>query len=414
MTTTQKADEPLIGKVLFVDDETSILKSLQRRFLQEDFSIFTAPSGPDGLEILDKEDIDIVVTDYRMPGMDGIKFLEIAKEKHPTVSRVILSGFVERSAVIRSLTKGLTTTYFAKPWDDVVLRERIKHILVVRKMLRSKELLRIVNSIEKLPALPTIYQRFIEAVDNDRSIKEIAKIIEQDTSVATKVLQVANSAFYGLKGTPAIDHAMVYLGLNSVKDILLAISLTNQMDWNAAQREFLQEIFRHSSLVNRYIPKIYQLCFDTRLNEQYRSVGLTHDIGKIILLQYYPDRYELTLSNQKRNAGMTFYESEQDLGFKDNTHTEIGAYFLDWWNLPEAIVEVALFHHMPESSSDHYREILNIAIFTDKLINMLLNDCAEKEIDLYRLKHEKLSKKQVEELILEIKEELSNEEITPI
>ena len=121
--------DEITGKVLFVDDEISILNSLQRRFFMADFEVLTANNANDGLKIIEKENIDILVTDYRLPKMDGIELLKIVKKKYPTVSRVILSGFVERAAVISSLTKGLTTTYIAKPWEDVVLEERINHIL---------------------------------------------------------------------------------------------------------------------------------------------------------------------------------------------------------------------------------------------------------------------------------------------
>jgi HD-like signal output (HDOD) protein/CheY-like chemotaxis protein len=408
MNTMTNEIEEKSGKVLFVDDEVSILKSLQRRFMHEDFEVFTAQSGDEALKILDQENVDIVITDYRMPGMDGIQFLSIAKEKHPTVSRVILSGFVERTEVIRSLTKGLTTTYFAKPWNDTVLRERLKHILDVRKILRSKELLKIVNSVEKLPTLPSIYQEFIDAVERDESIKQIAQVIEKDTSVSTKVLQVANSAFYGLKGTPAIDHAMVYLGLNSVKDILLTITLVNKMAWDSDQRKYLEEIFRHSTLVNCYIPKVYQLCFKTKMDEQFRSVGLTHDIGKIIILQYYPERYKNTILNMKDHPGRSFYESELDLGYQDNSHAEIGAYFLDWWNLPEVLVEVALFHHNPQKCSEHYRNTIEISLYTDKLLNHLYYrnnfELSDKDFKI-------LTESQMKTIAYEMKDEILNNQI---
>lgn len=399
------------GKVLFVDDEISILKSIRRSFFNVDFEVFTASGVEEGLELLEKEQIDIVVSDFRMPVMDGIQFLKIVKEKHPSISRIILSGYVEHAAVVRALVSGTASTYIAKPWDDAVLEARIIHILDTQKILRDKKLLNLINSIEKLPTLPSIYQEFTEAIENEKSIKEISEIIKKDASISAKVLQIANSAFYGLKGTTSISHAMAYLGLNPVKDIVLTVSLTNKMQWNELQTQHLRDIFRHAALVNRYIPKFYNLCEGAPVIKQFPAVGLTHDIGKIILLQYYPDRYESILANMKKNPGMDFYASELDLGFHENTHTEIGAFFLDWWNMPEIIMEVALFHHTPAKSADQYYDILEISRFTDKLVNYLWSMRGKENLDISDFHCGNLSGEIIKKLAADIKEEIDEQDI---
>ena len=141
--------------------------------------------------------------------------------------------------------------------------------------------------------------------------------------------------------------------------------------------------------------------------EQTRSVGLTHDIGKIILLQFYPDRYQEIIDNQRKNPGISFYESELDLGLHENTHAEIGAYFLDWWNLPEIIVEVALFHHAPEKASEHYKEIVDISHFTDKLINYVWRMRKEQELDLSHFQNGNLSEFELNNISSEIKADMN-------
>ena len=107
----------------------------------------------------------------------------------------------------------------------------------------------LVNSIDSLPTLPSLYQEFMTAVEKEKPINEIADIIKKNSSVAAKVLQVANSAFYGLKETTSIDFAMVYIGLNPVKDIVLTLTLTSNMKWNDEQIHQLQKIFGHSNLL---------------------------------------------------------------------------------------------------------------------------------------------------------------------
>jgi HD-like signal output (HDOD) protein len=404
--TYNNEQENITGKVLFVDDEQSILKSLQRSFFLADFEVYTALGAKAGFKILEGQEIDIVVSDFRMPDMDGIQFLKLVKENYPNISRIILSGFVEHSAVLRSLTSGVATTYFAKPWDEKVLTSRINHILMIRKILKDKKLLDLLNSIEKLPTLPSLYQEFMTAYeDENKGLKDFAEIINKDVSITTKVLQIANSAFYGLKNTTSLVNAMSYIGLNCVKDIVLTLCLTNSMKWDDNQLEQLQDIFFHSSLVNRYIPKIYVLHPQAERMSQFPAIGITHDIGKIILLQFFPERYKQILVKQQENPALDFYESELVLGFKGTTHSEIGAYFLDWWNLPEIIVNVALFHHKISDQATHYKILLEASAYTNKLINYLWKMKNETNVDISNLEFGDFPQEDIKSIANEIMED---------
>lgn len=394
------------GKLLFVDDEINILRSVQREFFQSDFVVYTAQSAKEGLKILEDEDIDIVVSDYRMPEVDGFEFLQKVKERHPSVHRIILSGFMQRPIVVKSLATGLASSYFIKPWIHEELERKIKHILHVKALLKSKQLYQLINNIVKLPSLPHIYQEFTAAIAQEKSISEISEVVTKDPAIAAKVLQIANSAFYGSKTYSTTDKAITVLGLEALNDIVLTLSMITNMKWNQTQSKHLKEIITHSLLVNSYVTLFFERKIGKPKNIDLPSVGLTHDIGKIIILQYYPDRYETTMEYQRKNSGLNFYEAEIRLGFHENTHAEIGAYFLDYWNLPEPFLEVALFHHTPEGASVSYKNIVEVAYLVNRLMNYLWDMRNEKKLDLSQFQCDYIPRDELEGISLKIIEKM--------
>lgn len=373
MSSEADSDERMNGKVLFVDDELNVLRSIKRGFLHSSFQVLTAPGAREGLRILDKEDVDIVVADYRMPYMDGLKFLQEVRELYPGIARVILSGYIEKTVAVESLTRGLASTYILKPWLNDDIEKKIVHILATRRVLQSKKLLDTINGIINLPTLSPIFHEFMEAVHDERSMADIALIIQKEPSVATKVLQIANSAFYGVNNCTSINQAAVTLGLDTLHDILLTILVISPMKWGGEQLKPLQDILIHSFIMNQHLPVLYNLKPGVIAYRSFPSVGLTYDVGKIILLQHFPDQFEAVMRAMTGCAGMNFYEVELLLGFEEISHQEIGAYFLDYWNLPEVFVETALFHHCPDKSSEHYREIVEMSNYIDTLIESVYN-----------------------------------------
>ncbi len=405
----KQREETWTGKVLFVDDEINVLKSIERGFLHSNFKVVTALSATEGLRILDNDEIDIVVTDYRMPWMDGLQFLQCVKDRYPKINRVILSGYIEKSVAIESLTRGLASSYILKPWKNDEIEIKLKHILSTRKTLQSQKLLEIINRITNLPTLPNIFQEFMVAVNEERSMAEIAQIIQKDPAVATKVLQIANSAFYGNKNCASVKQAAMTLGLETLQDILLTISVISSMKWNKMQIQSLQEIFTRSFIMNYYLPILYKKNPKSQQYKYFPSVGLTYDVGKIILLQYFPERYSMIESKKNVSGDHDFYKAEISLGFDHITHQEIGAYFLDFWNLPELFVETALFHHKPERSSVHYGDIIKTTHYVDDLIEYISSVGEKDVLDLSPFYKDFLSVELVEEIAAEIRTKLDGD-----
>lgn len=134
-TTAQEAQATL----LFVDDEANILSSLKRLFRPLGYRIFTAESGAQGLEIMERETVDLVVSDMRMPEMNGAQFLEKVREKWPETVRILLTGYAEIGATIEAINKGQIYRYISKPWEDNDITLAVKHALQQKMLEREKQ-----------------------------------------------------------------------------------------------------------------------------------------------------------------------------------------------------------------------------------------------------------------------------------
>lgn len=113
-------------KILCVDDEPNVLKALRRLFMEEEYEIFTAESGEEALAILKQEaPVQVVISDYRMPGMNGVDFLKHVYERWPETIRIVLSGYADIASVVEAINEGHIYKFIPKPWNDDELRVTI-------------------------------------------------------------------------------------------------------------------------------------------------------------------------------------------------------------------------------------------------------------------------------------------------
>lgn len=116
-------------KILCVDDEQSVLNSLKRFFLDDNYTILTATSGHEGLRILEKEHVQLIISDYRMPGENGVDFLKEVRSLSPDTVGIILSGTVDAESIVSAVTEGDIYKFIPKPWNDAELRVTISNAL---------------------------------------------------------------------------------------------------------------------------------------------------------------------------------------------------------------------------------------------------------------------------------------------
>lgn len=120
--------------LLLVDDEPNVLAALKRLFRRDGYTIITANSGLEGLEVLAQHKVDVIMSDQRMPGMTGVQFLRAAKLSHPDTIRIVLSGFTELQSVTDAINEGAIYRFLTKPWDDEQLRDQISKAFEYREL----------------------------------------------------------------------------------------------------------------------------------------------------------------------------------------------------------------------------------------------------------------------------------------
>lgn len=335
--------------ILFVDDEQDVIEGFKRMLFsqREIWKPYFSNTGQQAMNILENNSIDIIVSDMRMPEIDGAMLLSKVKKYYPKVLRFVLSGYQDEAKSIKA--SGVAHQFIAKPCNTETLMETIEKAYFLRNYINNPTLLEVVTGLGELPGVPDIYIEVEETLqDPDSTFETVEKILARDITLVAKILQIANSSFFGIHGRVTnLLQALSFLGVNIIKALVLHISTFSRLKVRPEQINFYQSVTTHSLDVANVSRRIIQTATNNRLliDDTYMA-GILHDIGKIVLLNYedYIDRTMRAMSKMK----VDFYEAEQELfGF---THCNAGAYLLGIWGLPDPIVEAAAFHHKPSDA----------------------------------------------------------------
>lgn len=385
-------------KIIFVDDEKQILKSLRRLFFKTKYNCFFASSGKEALMILKEYEIDLLVTDIRMPKMDGFELLSRVKKYYPKTIRLALSGYSNRDDVINALEKNLAKLYLYKPWDNRELLSIVDRIFELEDILKNQELLDFINNLESLPTVPSLYNKINTMLANNESVDKITDEIQCDQSLASKILKVANSAFYDAK-TGSIKQAIMYIGLINVKNIVASNSIFQTEDAGN-----IQELWEHAMLTNKMAGYIYRRILFKKIPSEYSSAGLLHDVGRVIIMDYFKEDYEkidILMNKTPVDLDRRIGYEKKLIGFD---HEKVGGYLLSWWEIPLPIVEAALFHHDPLNEMIINKEIVAVIYLSNILAWKVIeperdyNKINDKVIESLGVAKEKFYKK-IEEFI---------------
>lgn len=308
-------------QVMFVDDESRVLSGIERALAiqDNDWECRFATSGKEALAMLEELPADVVVSDMRMPFMDGAELLHQICNRWPGTMRIILTGHSDLDASLRVLD--VAHQFVSKPCNNAVLLATVENALTLRGLFQDPEVVAIVSRTIRLPAAPRVFTEVCRLIaDPGSDTRHIAELLGSDPGLVAKILQLANSAYFG-GGSRIHDigHAIARLGLDQVKLLVLA----SQVFVDSANDPYVDHLQRNALLASIVATRIAG-----RPGPEATAALLAH-IGLLI-----PELRDTA-------PGTTTTRCNTPL------HAAVAAYLLALWGLPMDIADAVAHHHQP-------------------------------------------------------------------
>lgn len=444
-------------KVLFVDDEPKITRAMKHTLRKENYEILSAVSSKEALEILEREPVDVVVSDEQMPGMSGSDFLVLIKQKYPEIVRILLTGQASSEAASRAINEAEVYRFLMKPCNGldllITIRRALEHKAVLKKISHllkagdyqslllqkltndhsdivraakdtmgtvvwnepQKDIATLIDEIDAairkigefvgnkpgtgaaatLPSVtqpasdsspaesvtepldgiqavkdlkpimtrseiqehldnctelkgmsPTVVQILKITQSSRCSIEQVVKVVKQDHAVSLKILKLANSSAY-TRGEPVdtIHKAVMRIGLTQIRQAVLNISVIDQFSGEDQITQLsTPQFWEHSIATGLITAEITHALSDKTAELDIAfTMGLLHDIGRIIYLEMLGDKYRDVLKAAEfLQVPLEQVESRMLL----INHADAMDRILHKWKFPEALVNPIALHQL--------------------------------------------------------------------
>jgi putative nucleotidyltransferase with HDIG domain len=345
-------------RIVFVDDELNILQAMGRSFhgMRNEWNMEFLSSGAAVLQSLAKAPADVIVSDMRMPGMDGWQLLTEVKKLYPQTVRLVLSGHADPSSVMHAV--GTAQLYLGKPCESGALKAAIVQTQMLRQLLSSDRLALLVGEVGMLPSAPTAFQEILVCLQNPAaSLTDAAQIIGRDVAMTANIMKLVNSAFFGSRRPiTTIDRAVAYLGMDTLGALVLGHSIFQSGVATGIDGFSLEQLWQHTeqtAAAARAIALSENLSV-ARADEAFLA-GVLHDVGKVVFATKAD-----TLPRDTTDAAAQM----------EAHHAEVGAYLLGLWGFPNSIVEAVAFHHTPDRASEKGLGLSGIVHVADRLVHL--------------------------------------------
>jgi HD-like signal output (HDOD) protein len=302
-----------------------------------------------------------------MPNMNGAQLLSKVRVKYPEITRIALSGYSDSEMILESVKA--THLYISKPADYETLTSLIERCMSLRNITTDSKLQQFMSGMSSLPCLPEVYTRLLKELSfDDASIDSIGEIIASDMAMTTKLLQIVNSAYFGLaRGIVSAPEATAHLGIDVIKSLVLSIKVFEGFENTEAAKQ-IDKVWLRSQRVGNLAKEIAHREKFTRKNiDQIQVAGMLQDIGALVVMQYFTEKVseeflQKFLTNNK-------YAHEEELKLIGVSHAEISAYLLNLWGIPMEIVECVANHHNSAYKKDEDLSLPKVLYISNTLVD---------------------------------------------
>jgi HD-like signal output (HDOD) protein/CheY-like chemotaxis protein len=341
---------------VFVDDAVNVLHAMRRTMhcMRHEWNMEFVSSGPEALQSLAKTPADVIVSDMRMPGMDGWQLLAEVKALYPQTVRLVLSGYAEPGAIMRLV--GTAHQYIAKPGDSEILKAAIAQTQLMKGLLSSDALALLVGHVGTLPSFPKAFQEISSCLKQPHAcVTDASRIISRDVAMTANIMKLVNSAFFGARRqVSSVDRAVAYLGLDTLTALVLGHGL-----FQSADSSVMEALWQHS-LQTAMVARAIALCEQLpapRVEEAF-LVGMIHDVGRVVFA---------TRAGKASAAAPGL--GEDSVTAIDEHHAEVGAYLLGLWGFPSHIVAAVALHDTPSRRADTGLDVTVLVHVADRLVH---------------------------------------------
>jgi HD-like signal output (HDOD) protein/CheY-like chemotaxis protein len=334
--------------ILFVGGDPALCQEFQAQSSGPDaaWKAQGAPSGEEALTLCQEVNFDAVVADVCLSGMSGTDLLDALVQRQPNAMRIVLSDVTDTENTVKCI--GLAHHHLLKPCAAPTILNALDRAFAQEAWLPSEPARKMLAQMRQVPSPPKAYFQVVEEMRSPEcSIDKIADLIAQDPAITAKVLQLANSATFGLQlNVVGPAEAIGFIGLETTKAIVLLAHTYSTFEMLKLNGFSMEELWRHSVRTGQLAQKIAMIeSASMETTEQAFAAGLLHDIGKLLLAANQTAVFGKLLKRSKEQY-CNWWEAEAQI-LPGMGHSELGATVLGIWGLPPSITEAVALHHCP-------------------------------------------------------------------
>ncbi len=333
-----------------------------RDALGKQWVVTAVTTGTAALAEMRQQPCHVVVADLDLPELDGASLLQQVRKKYPKTIRFILAPENEHNRVMKKVLGG-AHQFLAKPLDKLTLKSALEQAEAANVWIPSGKIRELAGRIRVFPTAPSLYFELVNLLKSpDATTEEVGELIGKDMAMMTKLLQVLNSAYFGLpRHVTEPSEAVGILGFEAVKSVVMAVKLLNQYDRLRPAYLSMERLWRHSTDVAQTAKQLTVLATgDRSLAASAFTAGLLHDLGKVVLAANFDEQYS-GVHSLARKLHVPLSEIEKEVF--GASHGEIGAYLFALWGMPPDLLEAVALHHDPSrSTSDEFSPLTAVHV----------------------------------------------------